>query len=465
MNKYWKEKIKFFVLIALVITSIIQVGILWSPAFFPISQANSQKLDVDSLSKLFMPYRVSASDGFGRHWIINKSDSSYKVLWEDAKNLLTKAMSISPKQTLDQSQWPSIVSGRSIVFEFRSDIDINLTAWLLNSGTVYPNGPNGVYKVLVSPGDDYNYTAIYILDDANVYKYNIQMKEQSKNSYEDIISSYQNNNYISSYGMIGTEGSIKPDILGITDGIKVKPFNTIVSSIPKILKDIEDYNSSELLKLAISVLGSDVYSYDRSVVEEAVKFSTVNNMYKIYFDGLMQFTSLQANWQGSKGKVEEAFKNAFKFISKCKLLSPDTSIYLSGIKSKESSYIFYFNYIKDEYPVFIDFQSEVSGTNLTDAITIEANENSVLNCNWVLRDFKKSKETNYYNVSLRSFLENDQQKIFKTLRKSKTDVVTDIIPSYVVTSNKATQKLLPIWVINTTAKNIYATMEKVNGVK
>ncbi len=465
MNKYWKEKIKFFVLIALVIASIVQVGILWSPAFFPIRQANSQKLDVDLLSKLFMPYRVSVSDGFGKHWIINKSDPSYKFLWDDVKTLLTKAISSAPKQALDQNQWPYLMSGRSIVFEFKSDIDTNLTAWLLNSGTVYPNGPNGVYKVLVSPGDDYNYAAIYIFDDVNVYKYNIQMNEQSKESYEDIISSYQNNSHISSYGMIGNEGSMKPDILGITDGMKVKPFNSIVSSIPKMLKDRESYDSSELLNLAKSVLGSDVYSYDRSVVEEAVKFSTVNNMYKIYFDGLLQFTNLQANWQGSKGKAEDAFKNAFKFISRCKLLSSDTGIYLSGMKSEDNSYIFYFNYIKDEYPIFIDFQSEVSGTDLTDAITIEANENSVLNCSWVLRDFKKTKETNFYNVSLRSFLENDQQNIFKTLRKSKTDTVTDIIPSYALTSNDTTQKLFPIWVINTEAKNIYATLEKVNGVK
>jgi len=467
MNKKLKEKIKLFILIILVLSSILQVGILWNngfPAFFGVGPDNSsQKLDATARSEIFMPYKLSLCDGNEKHWVISKSDRNYTVLWEETKNYLKKVVESSPSQILDESQWSDLVSKKSLIFEFKSSIDINLTAWFLNTVAKTSNGPEGVYKILISPWEDakINTYSIYIFDGTKVYKYNLQMEKLSKKFYDDIITNYKSN--LSLYGMTGIEKmpfSVKPDILGITQGSKIKEFSSLTCTLPGDIKE-KAYTWSELLNIAKNIIGTQVYSYDRYVNpdDNTAKFTTVNDAYSIYSDGLLEYNNIQVTGQEGRGKIEDAFKNAYKLISNIHVLNSNAGIYLSGIKKDKDWYTFTFDYIIGEYPIFFDYQRGGKNEVLTNAVTIQANDKVVSNCKWIMRNFENSKEKNIYDASLRDFF-NIPDKTFKVLRNDKKIFVTDIISSYVVTDIKESTKISPTWIINTNGKNYYVPMER-----
>ena len=140
--------------------------------------------------------------------------------------------------------------------------------------------------------------------------------------------------------------------------------------------------------------------------------------------------------------------------------------YLSGVKEEKGYYEFTFDYILNNTPVFINYNSKSQDKALiNNAVTITANSKRVINCWWLIKKFTQGNETGQYYVDFSSFIslldnmfQDNESLNFKNFS------IEDISVSYEVKSGSENQSLEPVWVITTKNNDYYAIpMRKKKG--
>ena len=461
------EKLKTYVLVILIITSLIQVGILWGyqehgfptnflQAIFKPSELSQSEIDRMAREEFFRPYRLVLSNGDLSHWIIDSSDAIYEKVWNGSKEYLKSAIFSKPQ--ISTESWDELVTRKGIFLDFKLNVDVNLMKWFLSMGSSTGSGEGltGIHKVFIVPRDGITSSldTVYILNGDTVYKYivNVNSKDLSREVFEKYLVELKDNlkydakKYwvIKEFDPMGRLSfSYSPDIPCVVEMPLERDYNTISYSIPDKMENM-DKNV-----LAHLILANEQYSYDRTTgMDDTVVFKNQNSIYKIFSDGLMEYTYISTTGNSNKEDIGKAFSNAYGFISRLgKSLIPKNNIYLSNlaVKGEGSSFEFTFNYIVDSVPVFIEYNTwSGEGNEINDAIVIEADSRRVLSCKWLMRDIQRNGKKVKYNVGFNSI---DKRVLDKTTPK-----IGDISVAYVLTSTRE-KELDPFWVIESTAGN------------
>ena len=466
MRRLNRERFKLYILFLLIITSFIQVGILWyyqnqrDPTNFLLGFSIHKNEAVYDIG-YFKPYRVVVTEGYENpHWIIDEGHEFYSLLWDEARvyisNLLTKK-SISHQGEYNREYWGEVVIKKSFVFEFKTNISTELLAAFLNINPDSDFKPGGIYKMAILPSENINRNlTLYVYNGISVNKYIMPFEQKGLhiNDYDHIISQlYEEDSdgynvvkeYISNY----VYDYLSPDVLIVAKGNSFREFESLICSVPDKIKNTS--TNEELVEIAKSILGEDHDGYMKNIdVYDVIVFQNLSNMYRIYRDGLLEYRYLYVIDNNDKGSESEALNKALNFIkSREELISPEIDIYLAGITKNQNYYTFTFDYKYGDRPVSLDDYkiNNRDGKSLNHAITIDVNSKRVLNCYWLLKDFKKGNEKLHLNVKFEYMFE-DVFAINRGLDRNKFSI-RDINVVYDIEYATESLGLKPVWCIET----------------
>lgn len=467
------EKLKQYILVILVITSIIQVGVLWSfqsrgiPTNFLwniiSSKNNTVTIDIDDF---FKPFKVVVGEGFENpHWVINEEDSHFDEIWKDAKyylgNIISNKKIINEKE-FSENQWKEVIEKKSVIIEFKNNISSNLIAAFLGANISANFKLEEIHKVAILPTENINNNVnIYIYGNKMVYLYTVGFYEKglSRKDYEwiieDLYTEKKDSFEVVNEIIRSTERSpfyFKPDVLIVAKGNKYREFYNIISSIPYDIPDLDsvvNVANVDIDLIAEDILGNEKDSYIQSMdMANMIVFKNFSNRYNIYKDGLLEYNYLSVIGKREKGNEIEAFKKALEFIKRRENLITDLDIYLAKMVDKGEYYSFYFDYKFNNLPVVINqYPAKNSTKKLDHAITISANSKRVLSCEWVLRNFKIGSRSVELNMNFGDLLD-DTFELYTDLANSGFSI-KDKNVSYEVNYNVNSVSIKPTWVIET----------------
>ncbi|TYQ14713.1 UNVERIFIED_CONTAM: hypothetical protein Cloal_1078 [Acetivibrio alkalicellulosi] len=463
------DKFKNYILIILVITSVVQVGVLWyyqnggMPTNFLWGVFNSPKKQVTiDTGDYIKPYRIRVTEGFENpHWVINENDKHYDSLWYDAKYYIGNILSnknILAEREFSEEKWEEVIVRKSTVFEFKSNLNSNLMAAFLRVKFYSDFKPSGIYKIAVLPSENINNNAnIYIYDGIRVYMYTMHFNKEglSRSDYDVVISQlYESES--DSFEVVKeifptssrSRYNFKPDVLVVAKGNKYRGFRNIIAGIPYDLGNISP-DSIDINLISEEVLGSEKDSFIRSIdAHSAIVFKNFSNTYRISRDGMLEYRYLSVLDRNEKGNEIEAFQKAIEFIKKRENLVSGADIYLAGMVEQANFYTFYFDYKINDMSVFVNKYPVVgSNTSVNHGITINANSKRVVNCQWVLRKFEVGQETLDLNVNFGDLLD-DTFALYSNLINGNFSI-KDKSVSYEISYTLNTQSIKPVWVIET----------------
>ena len=469
--RIYSERLKFYILILLITTSLVQLGILWSyqnqglPFNF-MNLFNTKETKVSNSKQLqdfFSPFKVVISEGPDyTKLILNKNDSNYSVLWEDAKKYLSRAFKMKPADTYDLSEWYGLIDSKVIVLDFYTNIKLNLLKDFISIPELNSESPTGIYKMIISPWEDitnYNKSiSIYINDGIKIYKYDLLYNSTEfsdyLSKYEDIITELNNNSdtvhyyYLKSRLGKSLRGFSEDTTLAFRDWNM--SYDSLRYSLPYGIgsKGTEDTN-----KIAAKILGPENDNYERSVdSNKTIEFKTLNNVYRVYSDGFMTYNYLPAQMYADKGELGEAFKNALEFVSGIETFSENKNLnlFLSGYEEGDKFYRFKFDYMVNDktndvpiYMEYIDKDDSYGPLVLNHAIIVTANSKNVLNCKATLKTFEFTGEAKQFGIG-----PGDATYIRDVkLLENDTIIEKNVSISYMMDSKESSSKLKMAWVI------------------
>ena len=207
MKRFRFERFKLYVLIILVVTSFIQVGILWNyqneglPTNFLWNIFDSSKSKVPSdVSDYVKLFRVTATEGYDEsHFIIDEGNEYYDKLCNEAFYYLTNLLegkNILSKQTYPEEYWGEVVVKKSFVYEFKTKVNISILTALLNIENSANQEFDGIYKMALLPRiDSNNNIGLYVYDGAKTYGFVLPFNKKglSREKYNDILIELENN--------------------------------------------------------------------------------------------------------------------------------------------------------------------------------------------------------------------------------------------------------------------------------
>ncbi len=472
-----KEKIKSFILIFLIASSLFQVGILWNYqnhglpfnflAIFSGSVVNSQEKVLDELKEeLLEPYRIIVSEGYDEsHWIISRegeTENDYNLLIEEAGyHLKSIAASKNIKKVTETDlKWEDIITKKSVVFEYKTALKPRVLSYLLGTPEDYPDGFSGVNKMIVTPWEDINYNSdvVYLLDaNGKVFRYIISLSRDNlgREGYDQLVARLQamtRANRLRSFNIIAEMNRALPypaaqDIPIILGGNKYEFLQPINTDIPEEFALIKGESQSSIGRRFQLILGSQKDSYD--IFMESGDIPALKNLsstYRLYSDGVLEYRNFVEEKGSGKVDEKQAFINALKFMENLTVLMPENvRVYLSGVKEDKNKMIFTFDYMVEGKPVVFNYDTPIS---LGSAITIEANNLKVVSCWWILREFTPVREKREYNVNFADLMDKTLNK-YPEIKDSSEFLIKDAAPGYYVNSPKQDRRKDPSWIIFT----------------
>ena len=482
------EKSKFFLLIFLFCMSLIQVGILWNyqsqgiPTNF-LWNFFAKQISAYSIDKneYFLPYRIIVSEGFDEaHWILNKKNEKFYTLWNDMKWYLEKILSSSGVvscKDFNEEEWGSLAVKKAIVYEFRTGYNIEMLKFFLGMKAA-DTEVKEIRKILILPSEDINNNITIFLEGNNkVYKYvvGINQKGISRDEYDDIIYGMGQDDKNRSYRVIKEffpnenkkPFEIRPDIPVIEDGEKYEQISRINCYNKYDFGNLNLQNNPNLSKLAKGVLGYDFENYDCGIDEKgAIVFKNLNDRYKIYKDGTMEYKYLYDVNEIGIVDEKKALSNTLEFINYRKNLIEGLDIILAGTKKDlgDENFTFMFDYNIGEIPIIFNDCDVNPKYNLTKnyAIIVVANDRRVINCKWILKNFSETDKGKMFNIRFTDLLED----VFEKYRISNWDdfSIYDIQIVYDIQNNYS-MAIDPTWLVKDKHDKIYIVpMREKEGV-
>lgn len=427
-----RERIKTYILLFLVVTSLVQIGILWSyqnhgfpigflSAFFVSKGSSIPGIDNITREEYFVPYRIIVSNGNESHWVIRSSDLNFSNLWNDAKSCLKQILGSKQSPGMTSEDWGDLVTKKGLVFEFKASIRQDLLRWFLDMPEASSENMPGLHKMMIAQGFENNIN-VFLLDRDRVYRYTLPVDARVGAGtgvggfYAGLFAGLEKNeeNKPEAYYVIREMdrstrklSSLSPDILCVTGERKYREYQDISVSVPEKVSDMDQMSS-------VVFRGNERDSYDRYEDSEGtIIFRNLDRIYRIYRDGLLEYKYLPGVDGTDKGSINAAFVRASEFVERVTMsLSPgDAVLYLSNVKENQGSYEFAFDYMVSDIPVYFspdgkegsDEKGSAAGAG-GNALVIEANGRRVLSCRWMIRSFKKIPGTSTYNLGFEEIL-------------------------------------------------------------
>jgi hypothetical protein len=433
-----RERIKTYILLFLVVTSLLQIGILWSyqnhgfpigflSAFFVSRGSGIPGIDNITREEYFVPYRIIASNGNESHWVIRNGDLNFQNLWNDAKSCLKQILGSKQSPGMTSEDWGDLVTKRGLVFEFKASIRQDLLRWFLDMPEASSENMPGLHKMMIAQGFENNIN-VFLLDRDKVYRYTLPADAREGagvgagagagvgsgagmgDFYAGLFAGLEKNeeNKPQAYYVIREMdrstrklSSLSPDILCVTGERKYREYQDISVSVPEKVSDMDQMSS-------VIFRGNERDSYDRYEDSEGtIIFRNLDRIYRIYRDGLLEYKYLPGVDGTDKGSINAAFVRASEFVERVTMsLSPgDAGLYLSNVKENQGSYEFAFDYMINDIPVYFspDGKEGAAGAG-GNALVIEANGRRVLSCRWMVRSFKKISGASVYNLGFEEIL-------------------------------------------------------------
>ncbi len=482
MKKLNKEILKSLILLILILASTIQIGILWSlqSPRFPISiltrffdtinENTYQAKPKESMELYFNPTRIIVSEGKEQtKWAILKGNLTYGELWNEVKNNYIKTiLDRKPDKILQTNdEWVNLIDKKGISFEFNTLFTTKVVEWFYGIET--NSEIKGIQKIAIFPWEDINSSIItvYLDDGSKIYKYLIKIdQKKSKEYYSKIIERLNRNNTLIRYSVVKdkfpSSFPIKQDIL-ITGGLKSESIKDIYCFIPEKIRidKIENLKEKDIDSLSYEILKNEQLSYiPAQDLDKTIVFKDVENIYRIYNNGVLEYKYLPKVQEIDKGKLKDSFIKVLDFIKKRNDLISGVDIDLAQINSqKKDRYVFTFDYSINGYPIKMSLFNK-SNNNISNAIVIEANSNRVLSCTWVIRNVELDKEYKKYDIEFTNFL-NYFNQTYKA--ENLNFYIENIRIGYVVSSNGLSyESNSPKWILKT-PKRYYTLPMKEKG--
>jgi hypothetical protein len=373
----------------------------------------------------------------------------------------------------DIEDWYTLIDDKAFVFEFKTNIKIQLLKNFLDISEISPVSPTGIYKMIISPWKDTtssNYNTIYINDGINIYTYNMPFNSDGqlydKDKYDEIITDYSLKEDIIHYSFLkpkygaGFRG-FKDDTMIVVSGNKNINYNSVTSALfPGFGENEPDANG--LAKVALKILGSEKDNYDRSIDDDdkTIELKTLDNIYKVYADGRMEYKYVPEQSSIDKGDIKLAFKNALEFIQKLELESENIKLFLSEYNEDKDNkaYEFKLDYmISDEsndVPIYFNYDyknADGINTKLHNAIIIRANSKTVLNCTAIIKSFVFTGDIRQYGIAVgdATYLNADLLQDILTSDK-------EVSISYEMGNEDESTELKLVWVVKA-GENYYSS--------
>jgi regulatory protein YycH of two-component signal transduction system YycFG len=177
-----KEKVKSIILVILILTSLVQVGILWvyqshrfpfsffSTVFGRNSIEDNTDIEQKARKEVLIPYRIIVSNGNNVHWLLKENEEIFHILWDEGLEYVKRALSEGGGQIVDFNIWDKLVVSKSFAFEFKKGIKSNLVKWFLNIPIASSaEHSESIRKIMILPDEDINKNnTLYILTNKNL---------------------------------------------------------------------------------------------------------------------------------------------------------------------------------------------------------------------------------------------------------------------------------------------------------
>lgn len=482
MRRFRFERFKLFILIVLVVTSFIQVGILWSyhneglPTNFlwNILATGKNKVSIE-LGDYVKPYRITATEGYGEaHYLIDENSPYFNKLWNEVKyymSVLLSGKNIVEKQTYSEEYWGDVVVKKSFVYEFKSKISTGILASLLKVEVVSGHEFDGIYKMALLPRiDSNNNIGFYVYDGSKTYGFVLKFKSKglSRDDYNNMLVTLEKGDDSYSYVVMGewlginkTPYSVKPDVL-IPQGSESEDFDDIISMVPQDIQNLDPDKKDDLEKIATDLLGSDKDRLTWGVeMDNSIVFRNPSKTYKLYRDGMLEYRYLHQFDRSDKGSQIEALEVALKFIGDKAKLVKGAEIYLTGVKeSYEGYYTFTFDYkVNQRYICFYEYPVGSKDEQfVNNAITIRVNKKKVLSCFWILKEFSVGSDS----LKIRTYPYDILDDVFKKYEYLNFNnfSVKDVSMSYEMKHSTVERHLKPVWLIESIDNKYYVVEMK-----
>lgn len=406
MGRLMKERFKTICIFILIVAGALQVGIQWgyqnqgTPISF-LSGFFSRGIQINNTvarEKLFIPDRLILSEGGLSHWIIDRDSDFYGGLWNEARHGLASIATKEVSLKASDEKWGDVAEKRGFIIDFGYTMKPELLNWFL--GVIEKNQElPDVYKLMIKPDIvNENTSTFYIYStDGKVYISEPIVYEERVNNMEDILSDVNGNekqNYRNYHTFRGdkidkTMGA-EPDVLYVLGSPKYWPYFEFSSKPPAKGK-----REDELTEI---VLGNDKDRYNKSYNENTIQFTYGSNIYRYYKDGYLTYQYLGSTETSGKVDIGKALLNAYKFVARINDLSESAAdIILTGVvENPQGIFSFSFDYRLMGMPVKLEMSmKDENNKKLVHTINIQANNERVLKCEWLLRDFVQGTKRSY----------------------------------------------------------------------
>lgn len=409
MSHAIKERIKTISIYILLISGLLQVGILWSyqNQGAPINHllglifGNGTQISNETVREhLFTPDKIVVSDGeySNSHWVIKQRNEYYNGFWSEAATGLQKIVDGKISISVSGEEWDDIVEKRGFLVDFGYTIEPELLRWFLGTGNSSIDMPS--FRKLMIRRDIINDdigTFYFYGTDGTVYsskqiRFEKAIKHNHVTNYLNNDANQLNRRYYSFSGSNIQKAEDEPDVLYVAVSPRYWPYNGISVKPPEraeIKEELEDI-----------LLGSDAGRYNKYTFNEGViQYTYGSNIYRYHLDGYLTYRYLGSTEQKPDTRVEEALLNAYQFVGRTKeLYESEADIALTLVEKKAGGvYKFTFDYRIDGMPIKVEYgMKDGSGNKLNHAISILADNRRVLECDWLIKNFKQYK-TGFYN--------------------------------------------------------------------
>jgi hypothetical protein len=415
MGRELKERLKTILIIVLIITGLLQIGILWSyqnqgsPFSFllPLFSKEIQVSNESIREKLFAPNKLVVSNGENDYWIISESHDFYGKFFSEVAAGLSKIATGSTQLNASDETWESIITRRGIIVDFGFTMEPDLMGWFLGTGSPVQDIPSfsklmirrdivredtGTIYIRSTDGTVYSTNQVRFEQAANLSNVISRLEEGSKNKYR---------RYKTLSGSKLNKAEDEPDILYVAASPRYWPYKVLTVNIP-----VEADSEESLIR---DILGEEEGRYNKYTYNgDMIQYTYGSNIYRYYSDGYLTYRYLGSADTGG-AKASEALMNAYKFIARANgPQGPETEIVLSAVKRKAGGiYEFCFDYRVDSLAVKTEYvKKDGSDGKLDHAIRILADGKRVLECDWLIRNFK-TERTHNYNDRLLELLANE----------------------------------------------------------
>lgn len=473
MLKLKKERIKTYLLLLLICTSLIQIGIHWyqqsqgfpfnflAPIFNGTSNRHSKDIG-DLKSEYFTPEEIIVFLS-PTQFKLEQDDSYFKNIWSDMKeNYLPSVIKTRPSKTIPKDQWEDIINERCVRINFSINWPSDAIFWLEDT---YPNDFryfSSIKSIAVLPEKNVNQTVntVFIYDENQVYQYDVNIKE------DFLPKEY----YIELADKLSRQGEPKLDVL--TDRYKIfksdedilislsnafsSAFPTIKIEIPSAIQlDLQNIGQVQN-SILLNQKDSFAPRYNESTGEAV--FTDTENLYKYFENGILEYKYLPVKNEPA-GKVSSVLNHVLSFIELRKDLIGDASLVMTYLEKPNNSYYeMHFNYIYNGVPVY--FKDLDSNGRISPPLVIKANEERVLECKWVIRSISNRQEAEKYNLYFVNLIENEIPDLYPEIIERDELYFKRIEPGYVFELNDEDElPVTPKWVISTESNDYYIPLK------